>query len=138
MSSGARAHSDRLWDLAIDDLHKPLIYELSEDLLIRFADLPLLSRYDVYQCLMDYWAEVMQDDVYLIAAEGWQAAAKPRGVIDDKQKNIRETPDLVVGRNKYKMDLIPPSLIVGRYFVDRQAEVASDAPDWSIRSSTAA
>ena len=42
---------------------------LSEDLLARFADLPLLSRYDVYQRLMDYWAETMQDDVYLLAAK---------------------------------------------------------------------
>ena len=58
----------------------------------------------------------MQDDVYLIAAEGWVEAAKPR----DPDQNIKETPDLVVKRKKYKMDLIPPALIVARYFADEQ------------------
>lgn len=117
------AHTERLHGLKVNDLPRLLIHELSEDLLIRFADLPLLSRYDVYQRLMDYWAEVMQDDVYLIAADGWLEAAKPRGVIDDKEKKIKETPDLVVKRKKYKMDLIPPSLIVARYFADEQAAI---------------
>jgi type I restriction enzyme M protein len=37
-------------------------------------------------------------------------------VIDDREKKIRETPDLVVNKKKYKMDLIPPPLIVARYF----------------------
>jgi type I restriction enzyme M protein len=36
---------------------------------------PLLDAYDVYQHLMDYWAATMQDDAYLIAADGW--VAKP-------------------------------------------------------------
>lgn len=117
------AHSKRLHKLKVNDLPRQVIHDLSEDLLTRFADLPLLSRYDVYQRLMDYWAEVMQDDVYLIAADGWQEASKPRGVIDDKEKKIRETPDLVVKKKKYKMDLIPPPLIVGRYFADEQAEI---------------
>ena len=67
---------------------------------------------------MDYWDEVMQDDVYLIAADGWIEAAKPREVIQDKQ--MKETPDLVIKKNRYKMDLIPPALIVARYFTDAQ------------------
>ena len=119
------AHTKRLRGLRIDDKPKRLIHELSEDLLSRFANLPLLSRYDLYQRLMDYWAHVMQDDVYLIAADGWIQAAKPRGVIDDREKKIKETPDLVVKRKKYKMDLIPPPLIVARYFADEQAEIDS-------------
>ena len=117
------AHSDRLHGLKVDDLPRQIIHELSEDLLKRFTDVPLLSRYDVYQRLMDYWTEAMQDDVYLIAADGWVEAAKPRGVIDDKEKKIKETPDLVVKKKKYKMDLIPPALILGRYFTDERVEV---------------
>jgi type I restriction enzyme M protein len=102
---------------------KPVISALSEDLLERFAALPLLNNYDAYQRLMDYWAEVMQDDAYLIASDGWVEAAKPRLAIDNKEKNIRETPDLMVKKKKYKMDLIPPVLIVARYFTKERAEV---------------
>ena len=102
---------------------KAVIRTLAEDLLERFATLPLLDRYDVYQRLMDYWAETMQDDVYLIGSDGWLQAAKPRAAIENKDRNIRETPDLVVGRKKYKMDLVPPALIVAQYFAAEQAEV---------------
>jgi type I restriction enzyme M protein len=117
------AHHPKLWGLKVDDLPKEVIHTVSEDLLGRFAELPLISRYDVYQRLMDYWAEVMQDDVYLIAADGWVDAAQPRGIIDDKDRKIRETPDLVVKRNRYKMDLLPPRLIVARCFAEEQAAI---------------
>ena len=118
-----KAHEDRLKGLAGETKPKELIHTLSEDLLVRFAELPLLGRYDVYQRLMDYWADVMQDDVYLIAADGWVEAAKPRGIIEDKEKKIKETPDLTIKRKRYKMDLVPPALIVARYFATEQAVI---------------
>lgn len=118
-----QAHEPVLKGLEIDANPKGIILTLAEDLLTRFADLPLLDPYDVYQRLMDYWNEVMQDDVYLIAADGWGEAAKPRGIVEDKDKKIKETPDLTIKRRKYKMDLIPPGLIVARYFADEQAAI---------------
>ena len=48
------------------DKPKALIETLSEDLLETFRQARLLDPYDVYQHLMDYWAETMQDDVYMI------------------------------------------------------------------------
>ena len=36
------------------------------ELLDAFKTAPLLDAYDIYQHLMDYWTETMQDDVYLI------------------------------------------------------------------------
>src|SRR2546422_1087716 len=118
-----KAHEQRLKDLKVNDLPRAVIQSLSEDLLERFADFPLINRYDVYQRLMDYWTDVMQDDVYLISADGWIEAAKPRGIIEDKDRKIKETPDLTIGRKKYKMDLLPPSLIVARYFSKEQAAI---------------
>ena len=110
------AHQPLLFDSDVGTVPRKIIEVLSEDLLNRFTDLPLLDQYDAYQRLMDYWDEVMQDDVYLIAADGWGEAAKPREVIQDRQ--VKETPDLVMKKNKYKMDLIPPALMVARYFAD--------------------
>jgi type I restriction enzyme M protein len=100
-----------------------VIRALSEDLLEKFAVLPLFNKYDVYQRLRDYWSETMQDDVFLIGSEGWIEGAKPRPVVENKERNIRETPDLIVDRKKYKMDLIPPALIVARYFAKERADV---------------
>ena len=123
LNTWCKAHEPFLLGLKVKDLPEAIIHTLSEDLLTRFTDLPLLNRYDVYQRLMDYWAETMQDDVYLIAADGWMEAAKPRGIIEDKERKIKETPDLTIKRKKYKMDLLPPVLIVARYFAKEQAAI---------------
>jgi type I restriction enzyme M protein len=118
-----QAHTTYLKDLRPGSKPKDVIHTLAEDLLARFDGVPLLDRYDVYQRLMDYWDEVMQDDVDMIATDGWVDAARPRPVIEDKDKKIKETPDLTIGRAKYKMDLIPPPLIVARYFAAEQAAI---------------
>ena len=93
---------------------KALIERIAEDLLGAFRAAPLLDAYDVYQHLMDYWAETMQDDAYLIAADGWVATAS-RIVETDKK-----------GRTKDKgwaCELIPKDVIVARYFANEQAEL---------------
>ncbi|WP_207544730.1 type I restriction-modification system subunit M [Mycolicibacterium conceptionense] len=121
------AHRDAL--AAIDQNTTPneLIAAISDDLLARFKPVPLLDEYDVYEQLMTYWHTQMHDDVYLIMNDGWFDAAKPRKTIEDKDRKLSEAPDLVVGSGrsatKYKMDLIPPALIVARYFADEQAKI---------------
>ena len=102
---------------------KALIETLSEDLLAAFAQAPLLDRYDIYQHLMDYWAETMQDDCYLIAADGWREAAKPRFVVEDKDKKTKEKPDFTIGKKKYKTELIPSALVIARTFAKDQAAI---------------
>ena len=110
---------------AIGHRHTPqaVIHTLSEDLLARFADVPLLDRYDIYQQLMDYWDAVMQDDVYLIADQGWAKAARPRAITKDRNSRISEAPDISIKRTKYKMDLIPPALVVARWFRLEHADI---------------
>ena len=117
------AHEPRLKAIQEGSNPKEIICILSEDLLTRFSDLPLLDAYNVYQCLMDYWDETMQDDLYLVAADGWIGAARPRGIVESKEKKLKETPDLVVKRRKYKMDLIPPALVVERCFSAERAAI---------------
>ncbi len=76
---------------------------------------------------MTYWHGVMHDDVFLLMNDGWAEAARPRKTIEDKDRKLSETPDLVIGSarsaTKYKMDLLPPTLIVTCYFADQQARV---------------
>lgn len=106
---------------------KQLIRILSEDLLQTFADAPLLDKYDVYQLLMHYWAETFQDDVFMLAEEGWTNTSLLRPLRkDDKDKEI-EKPDLVIGSGKqalkFKADFIKPELVIEYYFADEQAAV---------------
>ena len=118
-------HKPLLWGLEVNARPRTVIDALSADLLSRFSELPLLNTYDVYQRLMDYWDDVMQDDVFLIATASWIEAAQPRGIIEDMEKKIRETPDLTIKGRKYKMDLVPLALIVARYFDTEQSVVVS-------------
>jgi type I restriction enzyme M protein len=102
---------------------KALIETVAESLLQTFEHAPLVDAYDVYQHLMDFWAETMQDDCYLITSDGWVEAAKPRLIIDDKSKKNKAKADLVVGKKKYSTELIPPELLVARYFANEQGAI---------------
>jgi type I restriction enzyme M protein len=97
------------------DHPKKLFLELSEELLEVFKSTKLLDPYDLYQHLMSYWAEVMQDDIFMIVSDGWKEAAKPRQIIEATDKKNKEKPDFTVGRLKFKAELIPPSLIVSQF-----------------------
>ena len=116
------AHRPTLESIGPTTRPADLIRDLSEDLLARFSALPLLDPYDIYQRLMDYWNEVMQDDVHMIVANGWGAG---RGL---RPAEKGETPDLVLGRGqkarKYIADLIPASVLIDRFFKERQDELA--------------
>ena len=100
---------------------KELIETIAEDLLAAFRQAPLLDAYDVYQHLMDYWGESMQDDVYLIAADGWVNGAQPREIVQMKGKNGKltwpEPHDYLKGKRRFKSDLVPASILISRYFV---------------------
>src|ERR1035441_6012596 len=117
-----RVHTPRLKAIVVKDKPKVLIEALSEDLLKTFQRARLLDSYDVYQRLMTYWAETMQDDVYMIAGDGWREAAKPRPIVEDKKKT-KEKADFAIGKQKFKAELIPPVLIIARYFAAEQAEI---------------
>lgn len=114
-------HLDHMKALQVGASPKALIETLSEDLLAKFADVPLLDQYDVYQHLMTYWAEVMQDDVHLIAQDGWEAAKRVRELAKNDEGKFTETPDITIGRQKLKAELIPPTLIVAKFFAKEQA-----------------
>src|SRR5204862_385473 len=62
----------------------------------------------------DYWAETMQDDVYIVAADGWKAETAR---IIEKDKKSKE-------KDKgWTCDLVPKALIVTRYFAKEQAAI---------------
>ncbi|MCC6923440.1 MAG: type I restriction-modification system subunit M [Nitrosomonas sp.] len=123
------AHESRISEISIGDSPKELIFDISEDLLARFANADLLSKYDIYQILMDYWAGTMQDDVYMMTQDGWKAANVVRQLVPVKDKNgksvYKEEHDFEFGASKskkrYKSDILPPALVIARYFADKQS-----------------
>lgn len=93
---------------------KKVIFELSEDLLDHYTGKPLVDKYDIYQHLMDYWSETMQDDCYQIAGEGWVAKAE-RITQKAKNGNVRD--------KGWTCDLIPKEYVVARFFPGQQEKI---------------
>ncbi len=118
-----KEHDNRLQSITIGGDPKTLITDIAEDLLFRFCKADLLDKYDIYQILMDYWSETMQDDVYVLVQDGWNAGTVLRQLLVKKGEKLTEIPDLIIAGKKYKADLIPPNLIVARYFEDQQSEI---------------
>jgi len=108
---------------------KALIETLSESLLVTFHDAPLVDAYEIYQHLMDYWAETTQDDAYLIAAVGWKEGAKPRELQKVKNKDDKlvwaEKDDFRRGKHRFKSDLVPALLLIDRYFAAERDAIAA-------------
>ncbi|HRP90932.1 MAG TPA: N-6 DNA methylase [Edaphocola sp.] len=87
---------------------KQTIYRISEDVLTTYTGKALMDKYDVYQHLMNYWNEVMQDDCYQISADGWKA----------ELSIIKQTKSATV----WDCDLVPKYLVIDRYFLaEKQA-----------------
>jgi type I restriction enzyme M protein len=93
---------------------KHVIKELSEAILTHFSNIPLLDKYDMYQHLMGYWSDVMQDDMYLISVDGW--IAEPKRIIE-KNKAGKESD------KGWTCDIVPPSLVIEHYFKDEKQKL---------------
>lgn len=120
------AWRERLRSLSAGFKPKEFVVEISEDILGHYVGRPLIDRYDIFQILMDYWAETMQDDVYLIAADGWKAETS-RILVEDKKGKTKD--------KGWTCDLVPKALVVARYFAKEQAAI--DAQQAELESITA-
>ncbi len=121
-------HRARVQSIGVGENPKQIINEISEDLLDRFSDAPLLDRYDVYQIIMDYWAETMQDDMYMLVQDGWDAANVVREILPVKDKSGKSSYkedhhfEFKQGRTKtrYRSDIILPNLVADAFFVEQR------------------
>jgi type I restriction enzyme M protein len=103
---------------------KEAIFNLSENLLSHYTGKNLIDKYDVYQHLMNYWAEVMQDDCYLIAADGWKVETY-RIEVENKQKKKVD--------KGWTCDLVPKELVINRFFLkEKQAIETLEAESETI------
>lgn len=125
------AHRECLQGITSTTRPNELISELGDSLLDVFRERPLIDEYGVYERLMTYWNDVMHDDVALIMSEGWDGAAKPRSArilgYDKNKKPKYESAHITFGTGvkaqRWVMDLVPPELIVARYFAEEYAEL---------------
>lgn len=115
---------------------KRLIAQWSQDLQMVAAQCPcLVDEYEVYDCLMNYWNDTMQDDLFLIADSGWHAKAEAPQVVDKKAEKAKkeadeedDSPKTMKVKDKFNYnelvtDLIPVSILIKEYFSKEQTAI---------------
>ena len=79
----------------------------------------LVDAYEVYDVLLNYWADVMQDDCYMIANDGWtypEVRAVKQGKGDKKK---------VIMYDEIVCDLLPVNILLEEYFTNETDEIAN-------------
>lgn len=106
---------ETIYDLAeSSEKPKALIERMGQSIRNLFGEGNLLvDEYDAYEQLMNYWAETMQDDVYMIMADGWKLNLRPKLKEDKKEKKM--VPVVVKTWNDLESDLLPVEYIVNRF-----------------------
>jgi len=108
-----------LGDLSASNHPKILIQDLGGQLLTAYAKLNLIDKYDIYQHLMSYWSETMQDDVYIIISEDWKSGNQ----VVRLQKGNKDKKKDVLGLSGLEGRLIPISLCIITYFSKEQKQL---------------
>lgn len=103
--SWAKANKNTLWNIPLNVKPKQFIANLGETVLDTYKTDKLIDKYAVYQLLMEYWQEIMQDDVYIISEIGYKIELQEH----HEKKNKK---DIVT----YYNDLVPANLVEKRYF----------------------
>lgn len=115
-------HYNQLYNLTLGFAPKNLIEQLGNSLLEVFSiDKSLVDAYNVYDCLMNYWGETMQDDCYMISAGDWsvqlytpQPASKKKDDNKKKKEKKAATPEDVM------CDLLPVTIVINEYFAEKR------------------
>lgn len=102
--------------ISSDTKPKDFIKTISEDILERYGNKPLIGQYDIYQHLLDYWNETLKDDVYLIVEDGWVANVKR--ILEKNKKGA----DVDKG---WTCDLTPKELVINRFLASENQELVS-------------
>lgn len=114
------AVKEKLLNINVDTDPKELIRSIGVEILHGFEPARLLDNYDVYDFLLNYWNEKMQDDVYVIKASGYEAGREIEYVYAQK-KQKDESGETVSVNDTSKMKsfngaLISREIIEQEYF----------------------
>lgn len=99
-----------------------MIIELSDKILKIAEPLQLLDKYDVYEVLLSYWNETMNDDVSLIIQDERHYLAAQD--IDVFMETVQKGKDK--GKEKetgWEGKLIPKTIIIDVYFANEKSEI---------------
>lgn len=121
-----------LTNLNSTDSNKGIILNLSEEILEKFSKLELLDKYDVYQVLLAYWNETMNDDVLLIIQDelGYNLAKITDDIKEEPKESKKSKKDSAKEKKPkepkiigWEGRLIPKQIVLDAFFALEQKEI---------------
>ena len=79
----------------------------------------LVDAYETYDVLLNYWAETMQDDCYMVSNDGWtypEVKAVKRKETTDKKTNTTKVKESACMYDEIVCDLLPVNIVLSEYF----------------------
>lgn len=111
---------DSLLNINANTNPKELIRNMGIKILEDFESAQLLDNYDVYDFLLNYWNEKMQDDVYVLKAGGYEAGREIEYVYAQKKRKDENGETVSVDdtskMKSFEGALIPREVIEHEYF----------------------
>lgn len=103
---------------------KMLVADLAGHLLAEFEPIHLLDKYDVYQVLLAYWEETMNDDVSMIATDekGYALARETENIMGEYTSGKKKRQPKVIG---WEGRLIPKSIIADYFFAEEKEKISA-------------
>lgn len=99
---------------------KKFIVWLSDKLIEKFEDIELVDKYDVYEVLLSYWQEVMEDDVFLIKYDGYEAGKEVENIVETTENKKGEKKEKIKG---WEGKLIPKAIIEKVFFAEERKKI---------------
>ena len=121
-----------LTNLNSTNSNKEIILNLSEEILEKFSKLELLDKYDVYQVLLAYWNETMNDDVLLIIQDelGYNLAKITDDIKEEPKESKKAKKDTAKEKKPkepkiigWEGRLIPKQIVLDAFFALEQKEI---------------
>ena len=102
--------SDLLAEINANSKATYFIRTISGLLLKEYSKSVILKKYDVFDILMNYWNDVMQDDFFLISTQGWQVGNEVENNDSKKTKAFEGV-------------LIPKAIVENEFFATKLKEI---------------
>jgi type I restriction enzyme M protein len=103
---------------------KLLIAEIAERILKEYEAVALIDKYDAYETLLSYWNEVMSDDIYLLAQDGYKAI---RDIEVFKKTTVKNKKDGTETQREKETGwdgrLAPKALVIEMFFAAEQKAI---------------
>lgn len=105
-----------LRDFSQGERPRSAINSAGDAILKAYESVALIGKYDVYQKLMELWEDCVQDDLFIVAEDGWLGCKSLYELQPKEKMEFNIEIGSGKGGKRYQSDVIDPLAVAKRYF----------------------